>query len=139
MFGICLVIWCVGNAPLPTETRLTATQDVYNKETGTRTLVMAESAGLFGGYIYQNDTRDAVFVGGLPLHIQITPSVHLSAGALAASSPMPRRGTYLNFIAKAQFNINEHLAIEFVHMSNAGVGGRPNPAIDSVGVSFKLK
>lgn len=142
IMGACLVLWCIGTAVISPqgELRLVATQDVYNKERGTRTLVMGETAWVAGGYVYQSDTTDAVFINTRLLKLQIfTPRVHIDAGGLVATSPMPRRGTRLNWLARAQVHISKQVAIEFVHVSNGGMKGVRNPAIDSLGLSIRLR
>lgn len=143
MIGACLFAWCLGTSFHAGETRVVATQDVYNKTGATNRLIIGESTWLIGGYAYHPDTKDAVFVGTLPVRINLFgprgPRVWLDGGAIVGTSPMPRRGTRANWIARVQVNVSQRVALEVVHISNGNLGNVPNPAIDSVGLSFRLK
>ena len=139
MFGACLFVWCLGTAVVPNDIRLVATQDVYHKAGATNRLIVGESSWLIGGYAYQPDTKDALFAGSLPLRINLFgPRLRIDGGAIIATSPMPRRGTPANWIARVHVNVSQRFALEVVHISNANLGA-VNPAIDSVGFSIRLK
>ena len=138
--GACLLLLCLGDVALPSETRAIATQDVYYNSGEINRLFLVEHRWLLGGYIHQPGSTDAMFAGGLPLQINLFgPRVSLAGGAIVATADMPRRGTNANWIARAQVRLTKHISFEVVHVSNGGINGIANPSIDSIGLSVRLK
>ena len=140
VIGACLLLWCLGDVARPTAIRAIGTQDVYHNGGTTNRLLLIEDRWLFGGYAYQPDSTDAIFAGGFPLQINLLgPRVSLAGGALVATASMPRLGTNANWIARAQVSLTKRVALEIVHISNGGINDIANPAIDSIGLSVRLK
>jgi hypothetical protein len=140
MISLCFVAWCLGNAVQSPTIRMIATQDVYHKGGVTNRLIAVESPWLIGGYVHQPDTEDAVFGGVLPVRIHLFgPRAWVGGGAIVATSDMPRRGTHTNWFARVQVNVTRRIALEIVHVSNGGLKNVANPAIDSLGLSVRLR
>lgn len=135
----CLVIWCLGAQASPDPIRLTTAQDVFHNAGVENRLVAVSGHWIIGGYVYQPDSRDVAFVGAVPLRIQFHPRVVFEGGAVAATGELPRRGTLANWLARVQVRMTDVLAFEIVHLSNGGPRNIVNPAIDSIGLSIRLK
>jgi len=139
MINLCLVLWCLGGEPAPQHIRLVTTQDVYHNAGAENRMVAVEGHWLIGGYVFQPDSRDVIFSGVVPVRIQLHPRVVLNGGAIAGTGVLPRRGTLVNWLARAQLQLTDVVALEIVHVSNGGPRKIANPAIDSIGVSIRLK
>ena len=135
----CFAIWCVGGQPHPDPIRLTATQDVFHNAGVDNRLIAVSGHWMIGGYVHQPDSRDVAFVGAVPLRIQFHPRVKFEGGGVVATGELPRRGTLANWLARVQLRVTDVLAFEIVHMSNGGPQDIANPAIDSIGVSIRLR
>jgi hypothetical protein len=136
----CLVIWCLGGSPQPAPPiTVMTTQDVYHNAGVENRLVAVSGHWLIGGYVHQPDSRDVIFAGIVPLRIQLHRRVTLEGGGIVATGELPRRGTIVNWLARAQLRVNDVVAFEVVHLSNGGPRNIANPAIDSIGVSLRLR
>lgn len=80
-----------------------------------------------------------VFVGAVPLRIQFHPRVTLEGGGVVATGELPRRGTLANWLARVHVRLTDALGFEIVHLSNGGPRNIANPAIDSIGLSMRLR
>lgn len=135
----CFVLWCLGAQASPDPIRLTTTQDVFHNAGVDNRLVAVSGHWMIGGYVYQPDSRDVAFVGAVPLRIQLHPRVRLEGGAVVATGELPRRGTLANWLARVHVRLTDVFAFEIVHLSNGGASNIVNPAIDSIGLSIRLK
>lgn len=135
----CFVIWCLGATPAPDPITLITAQDVFHNSGVDNRLVAVSGHWMIGGYVYQPDSRDVAFVGAVPLRIQFHPRVVFEGGGVAATGELPRRGTLANWLARVQVRVNDLIAFEIVHMSNGGPRDIANPAIDSIGLSIRLR
>ena len=135
----CFVIWCLGAQPGPDPIRLTATQDIYHNAGVENRLVAVSGHWMIAGYVYQPDSRDVAFVGAVPVRVQFHPRVAFEGGGVVATGELPRRGTLGNWLARVHVRLTDVLSFEIVHLSNGGPGNIANPAIDSIGVSMRLK
>jgi hypothetical protein len=135
----CLVIWCLGSSPQPEPITLMTTQDVYHNGGVENRLVAVAGHWLIAGYVHQPDSRDVIFTGTLPVRIQLHPRVRLEGGGIIATGELPRRGTIVNWLARVQLRVTETLAFEIVHVSNGGPRDIANPAVDSIGLSLRVK
>ena len=135
----CFVIWCLGAQPHPDPIRLTTAQDVFHNAGVENRLAAVSGHWMIGGYVYQPDSRDVAFVGAVPLRIQFHPRVTFEGGGVVATGELPRRGTLANWLARVQVRVTDVLAFEIVHLSNGGPRDIDNPAIDSIGLSIRLR
>lgn len=134
----CFVIWCLGASPQPDPITLITTQDVYHNAGVENRLVALSGYWLIGGYVHQPDSRDVIFTGTVPLRIQLHPRLMLEGGGIIATGELPRRGTIVNWLARAQVRLSDTVAFEIVHVSNGGPRDIANPAIDSIGFSLRV-
>jgi hypothetical protein len=139
MLNLCFMMWCLGAEARPDHIRLMTTQDVYHNAGIVNRLVAMEGYWLIGGYIHEPDSRDAAFVGTIPLRVRLHPRVSFDGGAIVGTGEMPRRGTLVNWLARVQLRLTDVVAFEILHVSNGSPRNIANPAIDSIGVSFRLK
>lgn len=139
MLHLCFVMWCLGADARPDHIRLMTTQDVYHNAGVENRLVAVEGHWLIGGYIQEPDSRDAAFVGTIPLRVRLHSRVSFDGGAIVGTGEMPRRGTLVNWLARVQVRLTDVVAFEILHVSNGGPRNIANPAIDSIGVSIRLK
>jgi hypothetical protein len=139
MMSLCFAIWCLGADARPEVIRLMTTQDVYNNGGVENRVVAVEGHWLIGGYVFQPDNRDAIFAGAVSARLQPHPRLSLEGGAIVGTTALPRRGTRLNWLARVQVRLTGVVAFEFLHISNGGPRDVANPAIDSIGVSFRLR
>jgi hypothetical protein len=137
--NVCFLMLCLGSDASPNHVRLITTQDVYHNAGVRNRLIAVEGDWLIGGYVFQPDTRDVIFGGAIPLHIRLHRRLALDGGAIFGSGELPRRGTIVNWLARAQVQLTDALSFEILHVSNGGPRDIANPAIDSVGVSVRLK
>lgn len=139
MLNLCFAMWCLGADVAPEQIRIVTTQDVYHNAGIENRLVAIEGHWLIGGYIHQPDSRDVVFIGTVPLAVQFHPRLAFEGGAIVSTGEMPRRGTIVNWLARVQVRLTELVAFEILHVSNGGPRNIANPAIDSIGVSIRMK
>ncbi|MGE0866484.1 MAG: hypothetical protein AB7P34_21490 [Vicinamibacterales bacterium] len=139
VLNLCFLMLCLGGDARPAHVRLVATQDVYQNVGVDNRLIAAEGHWLIGGYVFQPDTRDVVFAGAVPFHVRLHRRVALDAGAIVATGELPRRGTIVNWLARAQVRLTDLVSFEILHVSNGGPRDIANPAIDSIGFSIRLK
>jgi hypothetical protein len=139
MLNLCFAIWCLGAGVRPDHIRVITTQDVYQNAGVDNRLIAAEGHWLIGGYVFQPDSRDVIFAGAVPLHVQFHPRLMFDGGAVFATGELPRRGTIVNWLARVQLKLTDVVAFEILHVSNGGPRDIANPAIDSIGLSFRLK
>jgi hypothetical protein len=140
MLQACLVLWCLSGPVDRDQIRIVTTQDVYHNAGVSNRVVAVEGQWLIGGYVHQPDSEDAIFAGVLPLRINLLGErVLFDGGAILASSDVPRRGTHANWIARVQVQLTQLLAFEVVHVSNGGIRNIANPAVDSVGLSVRVR
>lgn len=139
VLSVCFLMLCLGGDARPADLRVIATQDVYQNVGIDNRLIAAEGHWLIGGYVYQPDTRDVAFAGAVPFHLRLHRRLAFDGGAIAATGELPRRGTIVNWLARAQVRLTDTVAFEIVHISNGGPRDIANPAIDSIGLSIRLK
>ncbi len=139
ILNLCVLMLCLGADARPDHVRLVTTQDVYQNAGVHNRLVAAEGHWLIGGYVFQPDSRDVIFAGAVPLHVQFHRRVAFDGGAIFATGELPRRGTIVNWLARVQVQLTDLIAFEIVHLSNGGPRDIANPAIDSIGLSIRLK
>ena len=139
LLNLCFLMFCLGREVRPDHIRLMTTQDVYQNAGVDNRLIAAEGHWLIGGYVFQPDSRDVIFAGAVPLHVQFHPRLTLDGGAIFATGEMPRRGTIVNWMARVQVRLTQLIAFEILHVSNGGPRDIANPAIDSIGLSIRLK
>lgn len=139
LLNACFAVWCLGVQLPPDPVSLIATQDVFSNAGVENRLIAVAGHWMIGGFVHQPDTRDVIIMGTLPLRIQLHPRLLLEGGGLVATGELPRRGTSVNWLARVQLRITKRLALEMVHVSNGGPKDVSNPAIDSVGLSVRLK
>ena len=135
----CFVMWCLGAPAGPDPIRLTTTQDIFHNAGVENRLVAVSGHWMIGGYVYQPDSRDVAFAGAVPLRIQFHPRVTFEGGGVVATGELPRRGTLANWLARIQVRVTDVFSFEIVHLSNGGPRDIVNPAIDSIGVSMRLR
>lgn len=137
MMGVCFLVWCLGQGVPPAE-GVTFTHDIRDSNRTERILVY-ESGAIVGGIVMQAATADAMFAGLLPAQINIGRGrLLVEGGGMIASHDVPAAGTRANFIARANLRVTDRLAIVYWHFSNGELGDR-NPAVDSVGITVKLR
>ena len=139
MVNLCFAMWCLGADVRPDPIRVMTTQDVYQNAGVDNRLIAAEGHWLIGGYVFQPDGRDVIFAGAVPLHMQFHPRLMFDGGAIFATGELPRRGTFVNWLARVQVRLTDVVAFEILHVPNGGPRDIANPAIDSIGVSIRLK
>ncbi|HJU43170.1 MAG TPA: hypothetical protein VJ691_10165 [Vicinamibacterales bacterium] len=137
--SFCFALWCLGADVRPNDIRLMTTQDVFHNAGVDNRLVAVSGHWIIGGYVYQPDSRDVAFVGAVPLRIQFHPRVVFEAGGVVATGELPHRGTLANWLARVQVRLTDVFAFEVVHLSNGGPRDIVNPALDSIGMSIRLK
>jgi hypothetical protein len=135
--GICLLVWCLGQGPATAE-RVTFTQDVRDPNRSERILAY-DISNLVAGVVTQATARDAVFLGYLPVQINVRRGAFvIDGGAIVATANVPQAGTRANFMARAQLRLTDRVALVYWHWSNGELGDR-NPAVDSIGVTVRLR
>lgn len=139
ILNLCFLMLCLGADARPNHVRLLTTQDVYQNAGVENRIVAAEGHWLIGGYVFQPDSRDVIFAGALPVHIRLHRRLAVDGGALFATGEMPRRGTIVNWLARVQVRVTERVSFEVLHVSNGGPRDIANPAIDSIGLSVRVK
>jgi hypothetical protein len=139
LLNACFAIWCLGSPLEPDAIGVIATQDVYANAGVENRLIALAGRWMIGGFVHQPDARDVLFMGTIPLRIQLHSRVMLEGGGVIATGELPRRGTIINWLARAQFRVTDAIAFEVVHLSNGGPRDIANPAIDSVGVSLRVR
>lgn len=139
ILNLCFLMFCLGADAQPRHVRLLATQDVYQNAGVDNRLIAAEGHWLIGGYVFQPDSRNVIFAGTMPVHIQFHRRVAFDGGAIFATGELPRRGTIVNWLARLQVQLTEFVSFEILHVSNGGPRDIANPAIDSIGLSVRLR
>lgn len=135
--GICLLVWCLGNGVASAE-RVTFTSDIRDHSRSERILAY-EFGSIVGGVVTQSTAPDALFAGLLPMQINLGGGLFVvEGGAVVASGNVPSAGTRANFMARAQLRLNNRVSIAYWHWSNGELGDR-NPAVDSIGVTVRLR
>jgi Lipid A 3-O-deacylase (PagL) len=137
MFGVCLLVVCLGQRPLASE-RLTFSHDVRG-ETRTERIVSYERRWVIAGFVQQQGAPDAAFGGALPLHVNFFNGyITLDGGVIVATADVPGTGTRGNFMTRVQFQLSKRVAVTYWHWSNAGLSDR-NPEVDVLGASVRLR
>lgn len=137
MMGICLLVWCLGQGVTSAE-RITVTNDFRDPSRSER-IFAYEFGSIVGGVVTQATAADAVFGGWLPVQINFGHGrLVVEGGAIVASATVPAAGTHANFMARAQLRVTDRIALVYWHWSNGELGQR-NPAVDSVGVTVRLR
>ena len=135
--GVCLLVWCLGQGVASAE-RVTFTNDVRDQSRSER-IFAYEFGPIVGGVVTQTPAADAMFAGLLPVQINLGRGLLVvEGGAVIASANVPRGGTQANFMARAQLRLTNRVSIVYWHWSNGELGDR-NPAVDSIGVSVRLR
>lgn len=137
MMGICFLVWCLGPGIASAE-RVTFTHDMRDVNRSER-IVAYEFRSIVAGVVAQSTSDTAMFAGALPVAINLHHGLLvIEGGGIVASSNVPRAGTAANFMARAQLRLTDRVAIVYWHWSNGELGDR-NPAVDSLGVSVRLR
>jgi hypothetical protein len=114
MLATCFLLWCLGQSPHPVQ-QVTFTHDVRNAAR-TERIFAYERRWLVAGLVLQEDSRDAVFGGALPLNVTLLHGrLSMDGGVVVASNDVPGRGTQANFMARAQFHLTDRLAVTYWH------------------------
>ena len=137
MMGICLLVWCLGQGVASGE-RVTFTIHMRDPSRGER-IFAYEFGSIVGGFVMQVTAPDAAFAGILPLQINVRRlRLVVEGGVTIASAKVPAAGTHANLMARAQLRVTDRVAIVYWHWSNGQLGDR-NPAVDSLGVTVRLR
>lgn len=137
MAGIWFLVWCLGQG-VPSTEGVTFTNGMRDPSRSER-IFAYEFGSIVGGVVTQTTAADGVFVGLLPLQLNLRRGrLVIEGGAIVASATVPAAGTHANFMARAQLRVTDRVAIVYWHWSNGELGDR-NPAVDSLGVTVRLR
>ena len=137
MIGLCVFLWCVGQASNAAPERLTVMHDVRGS-TVTERVIAYERPFVIAGFVQQSGGSDAAFAGAWPVRIPLYRGfVLVEGGAVVASNEVPHTGTHANFMERVQFRITRRLSVAYSHWSNASIGDS-NPGMDAMGVIVRL-
>jgi hypothetical protein len=84
-----------------------------------------------------HDKPNAFAIATLPLRVWFW-RFRVDGGGWLGTERAPSFGTKANFAARLRIAITEHVALSWLHLSNASLG-RANPASDIFGLTWRMK
>jgi hypothetical protein len=84
-----------------------------------------------------HDKPNAFAIATLPLRVWFW-RFRVDGGGWLGTERAPSFGTKANFAARLRIALTEHVALSWLHLSNASIG-RANPASDIFGLTWRMK
>jgi hypothetical protein len=117
---------------------VSAGQNFVEKNLETQRAIWADIGPVVVAAVAINhDKPNAFAIATLPLRVWFW-RLRVDGGGWLGTERAPSFGTKANFAARLRIALTEHVALSWLHLSNASLG-RANPASDIFGLTWRMK